>query len=157
MIDRSICSAVEFSSVLQPHTIDHGRAGPHLLITGGVHGDEFEPPLAIRRLLALPELADLCGRLTLVPVVNEAAFARGSRVAEDGLDLARTCPGRADGSVTERTAQALSTLIRAAGFYLDLHTGGTTLSVWPMTGYVLHPRSDVLSSSEQWPGLSTCR
>jgi predicted deacylase len=121
-----------------------GRPGPHLLITGGVHGDEFEPPLAIRHLMERPELIALCGALTLVPVVNEAAFASGQRVAEDGLDLARTCPGRPDGSITERTAHALAKLIRAADFYIDLHSGGTALSVWPLAGYMLHPRGDVL-------------
>src|ERR1044072_1993272 len=118
--------------------------GPHLLITGGVHGDEFEGPLAIRHLFSRPELSELCGKLTLVPVVNEAAFARANRVAEDGLDLARTCPGRPDGSITERTAHALSELITAADFYIDLHTGGTALCVWPLTGYMLHSRGDVL-------------
>src|ERR1043166_8081406 len=107
-------------------------SGPHLLITGGVHGDEFEPPLAIRRLMQHPDLAAGRGRVTLVPVANEAAFARDQRVAEDGLDLARTCPGRADGSVTERTAWALAELIRTADYYIDLHTGGTTLSIWPL-------------------------
>jgi predicted deacylase len=120
------------------------RPGPHLLITGGVHGDEFEPPLAIAHLSRRPELAALAGTLTLVPVVNEAAFARANRVAEDGLDLARTCPGRADGSITEQTAYALSELIRTADYYIDLHTGGTAVSVWPLAGYVLHPRTDVL-------------
>jgi uncharacterized protein len=118
--------------------------GPHLLITGGVHGDEFEPPLAIHQLARRPELADLRGNLTLVPVVNEAAFARASRVAEDGLDLARICPGRADGSLTERTAHALAKLIRAADYYIDLHSGGTALCIWPLTGYMLHARRDVL-------------
>jgi predicted deacylase len=73
-----------------------------------------------------------------VPVVNEAAFERGHRTADDGLDLARTCPGKPDGSITERIAHALSQLIRSADYYMDLHTGGTALSVWPMTGYVLH-------------------
>jgi uncharacterized protein len=120
------------------------RPGPHLLITGGVHGDEFEPMVAIRRLMRAAELAALCGRLTLVPVVNEAAFARGSRVAEDRLDLARTCPGRPDGSITEQTAHALSELIRTADFYIDLHTGGLALTVWPMVGYMLHENPTVL-------------
>jgi predicted deacylase len=100
--------------------------------------------VAIRRLMRRPELTDLRGRLTLIPVVNEAAFARGTRAAEDGLDLARTCPGRPDGSVTERTAHALSVSIRAADYYIDLHTGGTALCVWPLTGYVLHSNSAVL-------------
>src|SRR5688500_5161058 len=98
---------------LKSHTIAATAVGPHLLITGGVHGDEFEPMVAIRELIAAPP--DLVrGRLTLVPVVNEAAFARGHRTAEDGLDLARTCPGKKDGSITERTAFALSQLIRSA-------------------------------------------
>jgi len=128
-----------------PSRVFSGRErGPHLLITGGVHGDEFEPMVAIRRLMPRPELAQLHGTLTLVPVVNEAALARGNRVAEDGLDLARTCPGRADGSITERTAHALAALIRQADYYIDLHTGGTALSVWPLTGYMLHASSEVL-------------
>jgi predicted deacylase len=125
------------------------QPGPHLLVTGGVHGDEFEPMVAIRRLAGLVQPAMLRGRLTLVPVVNEAAFARGQRVAEDGLDLARTCPGRIDGSITERTAHALSELIRGADYYIDLHTGGTALSVWPMAGYMLHPRGDVLEKQRK--------
>jgi predicted deacylase len=129
---------------LQSHVIAGQGSGPHLLVTGVVHGDEFEPPIALRRLMEQPELAGLRGRLTIVPVVNEAAFARGHRTAEDGLDLARTCPGRADGSITERIAHSLSELIRTADYYIDLHTGGTTLSVWPMTGYMLHPRGEVL-------------
>src|SRR6478672_5070072 len=99
---------------------------------------------AIRRLLTEVNANKLRGRVTLVPVVNEAAFARGNRVAEDGLDLARTCPGRADGSITEQTAHALSELIRAADYYIDLHTGGLALAVWPLAGYMLHPDASVL-------------
>jgi predicted deacylase len=129
---------------LATRVIEGRQSGPHLLVTGGVHGDEFEPMVAIRRLMERLKLTQLRGRLTLVPVVNEAAFARASRIADDGLDLARTCPGRADGSITERTAHALSEFIRSADFYIDLHTGGTALSVWPLVGYMLHPSALVL-------------
>lgn len=128
-----------------------GRSdGPHLLITGGVHGDEFEPIATIHRLISAFEqqqesVADFCGRVTLVPIVNEAAWLRGHRVAEDGLDLARTCPGKPDGSVTERTAWALSELIRSVDFYIDLHTGGTELSLYPLAGYSLHPKPEILA------------
>jgi predicted deacylase len=124
-----------------------GRApGPRVLITGGVHGDEFEPMAAIRRLIArFRESPPPRGRVTLVPVVNEPAFRRGSRVAEDGLDLARTCPGRSDGSVTERIAHELSELIRAADYYIDLHTGGTRLRVLPLVGHMLHPDAALLA------------
>ncbi|MBI1314358.1 succinylglutamate desuccinylase [bacterium] len=126
------------------------EAGLHLLVTGGVHGDEFEPIAAIRRLIGLfnardERVAGFRGRVTFVPIVNEAAFLRGHRCADDGLDLARTCPGKPDGTVTEQTAFALSELIRAAGCYIDLHTGGTELSVFPLAGYTLHPNADVLA------------
>ena len=134
---------------LKSRTFGEANAAPHLLITGGVHGDEFEPMEAIRRLAQLPELKGLRGRLTLVPIVNEAAFARGHRVAEDGLDLARTCPGKENGSITERTAFALSQLIRSADYYIDLHTGGTALSVWPLAGYTLHPDPAVLEKQRE--------
>lgn len=124
--------------------------GPHLLITGGVHGDEFEPIAAIRRLIDLfdrqdPSVRSYQGKITFVPVVNEAAFLRGHRCADDGLDLARTCPGRPDGSITEQTAWALSELIRAADYYIDLHTGGTELSVYPLAGYCMHDNEAVLN------------
>jgi len=127
------------------------EAGPHLLITGGVHGDEFEPMAAIRRLIATfrrgraagREMPLRRGRLSLIPIVNEGAFLRGARTASDGLDLARTCPGSQAGSVTERIAHGLSQHIRAADYYIDLHTGGTQLAVLPMTGYTLHPEPEV--------------
>ena len=48
---------------LKTHVIVGRLPGPHLLITGGVHGDEFEPMMAIRRLLVLPELKELRGKL----------------------------------------------------------------------------------------------
>ncbi|MEM7011477.1 MAG: succinylglutamate desuccinylase/aspartoacylase family protein [Verrucomicrobiota bacterium] len=120
-----------------------GKDGPRLLITGGVHGDEFEPMASTRRLIEMfdddPQLRErLRGTLHIVPVVNEPAFLRGHRVAEeDQLDLARVCPGNPDGSITERIAAALSKLIGQADYYIDLHTGGTELSVWPLAGYGL--------------------
>lgn len=137
------------SHSLRSFTFGDENAGPHLLITGGVHGDEFEPIAAVRRLVEFfgthdSTVADFRGRLTLVPIVNESAFLRGHRCGDDDLDLARTCPGWPDGSVTEQTAWALSELIRSADYYIDLHTGGTEYSVHPLAGYVLHRDPEVL-------------
>ncbi len=111
--------------------------GPRLLITGGVHGDEFEPMAAVRRLVRELSEQKLVGTVTLVPVVNENAFDRGSRTADDGIDLARICPGNAFGSATERLADQLSQLICASDYYIDLHSGGTQLSVYPLAGYMV--------------------
>ncbi len=123
--------------------------GPHLLITGGVHGDEYEPMAAIRRLKESLVPSDLRGRVTLVPMVNEAAFARRSRTADDGLDLARVCPGNPEGSITEQTAAALSKLIRTADFYIDLHTGGLQYEIMSLVGYSLHEDEKVLNQQRE--------
>ncbi len=130
---------------IQQRTIS-GSAGPHLLITGGVHGDEFEPMAATRRIMKEVDPKALRGKLTLAPVVNEAAYRKKHRCAEDDLDLARNCPGSADGSITLRTAFALSRLIEVADYFIDLHTGGTTLDILPMSGYGLHRDANVLES-----------
>jgi len=134
---------------LKRKTITGAGDGPHLLITGGVHGNEFEPMAAVRRLMRLIDPTELLGRVTLVPVVNEPAFERGERTADDGLDLARTCPGRPDGSITERVAHALSELIRAADYYIDLHTGGTVFRLIPLVGYCLHRNPEVLETQRR--------
>lgn len=127
-----------------PQIVCEGASGgPRLLITGGVHGDEFEPMAAIRRLAGRVTSETLAGTLTLAPVVNEPAFRRGSRTADDGLDLARVCPGDPLGSATQRIAHKLSELIRDADYYIDLHTGGSALSVYPLAGYMLHPDQQV--------------
>ena len=74
---------------LKSFVFENEPAGPHLLITGGVHGDEFEPIAAIRRLIdrfreGHASVASFHGRITLIPVVYEAAFLRGLRCADDG-------------------------------------------------------------------------
>ena len=129
---------------LQSKRIQGDNDGPHLLITGGVHGDEFEPMVAIRRLMKTVSASQLRGTVTLVPVVNEAAFMHGQRTAEDGLDLARICPGDPNGSVTEQVGHALSKLIRTSDYYIDLHTGGNIMDVFPLSGYSLVANQETL-------------
>lgn len=128
--------------------------GPHVVVTAGVHGDEFEPIAAVLRLAALFEsesspTPDLRGRLTFVPVANGPAFVRGSRTGDDELDLARTCPGRADGSTTQRLAAELSELIATADYYIDLHSGGAVLTLLPFAGYMLHADASVLDAQRR--------
>ncbi len=133
------------------HTIEiaGASAGPKLLITGGVHGDEYEPMVACRKLAELLKPDVLRGKVTIVPCVNVAAFERGTRTADDGLDLARTCPGKVDGRPTERVAHALSELIRAADYYIDLHTGGVAYELFPLAGYTLHRDPQILEAQRR--------
>ena len=67
---------------LQSMCIIGHEPGPHLLITGGVHGDEFEPMAAIRRLpfttwLRLERVLE--GRDTAALLVGDEPIARSTR------------------------------------------------------------------------------
>lgn len=132
---------------IQKITIEGRRPGPHLLITAGVHGDEYEPMEAVRRLIKTltgsPGILKK-GRVSLVPVVNEPAFQEGSRCGADGLDLARVCPGDASGSITLQIAARISGWIKEADFYIDMHGGGTVYDISPFAGYVLHEEESIL-------------
>lgn len=126
------------------------HTGPHLLVTAGVHGDEYEPMEACRRLYQrlLNEIEHLHGQITLVPVVNHPAFAAASRTGPDDLDLARICPGQEDGTISERIAHAVSELIMSSDYYIDMHNGGHLYNIYPFSGYVLHPDHKILKEQQ---------
>lgn len=118
--------------------------GPRLLITAGVHGDEYEPIAAVRQLATVIDKESLSGTVTLVPIANVPAFLAMSRTGLDGLDLARTCPGAAQGTATEAIAHEISQLITSSDFLIDLHTGGLIAKISPLAGYMLHEDPKVL-------------
>ena len=134
---------------IQSKVITGRQDGPHLLITASVHGDEYEPMAAVRRLMNEIDPDRLSGRVTLVPVLNEPAFENKTRTGPDGLDLARIFPGRPDGSISERVAHAGAPLIASADYFIDLHTGGLAMRIMPMSGYLLHPDPQILQTQRR--------
>jgi predicted deacylase len=133
------------SATMGVAVFDGVEPGPRVLITAGIHGDEFEPIVAVRQLQVVLRNEAIRGRVTLIPIANPSAFNRGLRTAEDDLDLARVFPGSPTGSITHQTAFELSERIRQADYYLDLHTGGTRLQLLPLAGYMLHSDPRVLA------------
>nr|WP_295922318.1 M14 family metallopeptidase [uncultured Dyadobacter sp.] len=118
--------------------------GPRVLLIAGVHGDEHEPMLAASAVIK--ELAGQlsAGEVVVVPVANHSAYVCQARCGADGLDLARTFPGKPDGSITEQTAHYISKLIESADYLVDMHTGGLMYDISPLAGYMLHPSPEVL-------------
>lgn len=124
--------------------IDAKKSGPHVLLTAGVHGDEYEPILtALELIKELPQIL-ISGSVTIVPIVNITAYRMTSRYGEDNLDLARICPGKTDGSASEKNAFEVSALIKESDYLIDMHTGGLAHTIYPMAGYMLHPASGIL-------------
>ncbi|WP_349317126.1 succinylglutamate desuccinylase/aspartoacylase family protein [Chitinophaga sp. MM2321] len=136
---------IEMSKTYQ---ITGKKSGPRVLISAGVHGDEYEPMLSVLELIKLLPATLQSGTVTLVPVVNTSAFRQGTRRGKDGLDLARICPGNPQGTESEIAAAAISQLIRQADYYIDLHTGGCLYDIFPLAGYMLHASPAVLEKQQ---------
>jgi predicted deacylase len=129
------------SPVLLPLLVVRGGpAGKTVLVSAGVHGDEFEGMAALRRLFEELRPEDLRGTLVAVPVANPPAFEAGLRTnPDDRQDMARVFPGDARGTVTEQLAARLTEWIAAADFYCDLHSAGQYYRMPPLAGYQLRP------------------
>lgn len=118
-------------------TMIGAQAGPRLVVTAGVHGDEFEGVRAVADLCGELATEPLVGTVVLVPVVNTPAFNAQTRTSPiDGVNFNRVCPGDLDGTVSERLAYALfSQIIAGADALVDLHSGGTRYVFTPQAGF----------------------
>jgi predicted deacylase len=121
-----------------PLVVVRGREpGPVLVVSAGVHGDEYEGIQAILETVAALEPGQMKGDLLAAPVVNVAAFREGARRSPlDGMDLARVFPGRADGSPSAVLAWVFDRHVLAhASFYADLHSGGLRWQMPALAGF----------------------
>lgn len=111
-----------------PYFVSHRyqglRAGPRLIVTAAVHGNEGCGTLAVRRLMAELEqgaLALRAGRLTLVPVSNPLAFQLGQRGGERNLNR-HLAPSDAPRDYEDHVANWLCPLLAEHEVLLDLHS-----------------------------------
>jgi predicted deacylase len=126
------------AAVAIPVHLVHGRSpGKTLVVTAGVHGDEYEGVRAILDLVGEIRPEELSGALLAVPVANPPAFWNGTRTSPlDGDNLARMFPGDPRGSATEVIAYHLGeSIIAHADFFVDLHSAGVQLLMPTMVGY----------------------
>ena len=96
-------------------------AGPTLLVSTSVHGDDYEDVHTVLETSVALDPTALCGSLFAVPIVSRTHPINGG-------NLDRAFPGRPDGSPSERFAWVL------ADFYLDLHSGAVRFAMPSMVG-----------------------
>ena len=116
-----------------PIAVLAGGAGPTVLLAAGVHGDEYEGPIALRRLIERTAPAALRGRLIMLPALNLPAVRAARRTSPvDGGNLNRAFPGDPDGGPTAQIAWYVERMLlphcQAA---IDLHSGGTAAEYLP--------------------------
>jgi len=112
-----------------------GGDGPVLLLIGGTHGDEFEGPSAIMRLIYQVDPAKISGQVIAIPALNASAVIFSSRVSPlDGANLNRAFPGDFAGGPTAMLAHFLETeILPRCDAAIDLHSGGKASFFQPCT------------------------
>jgi len=116
--------------------IELGAGRPHAVFTAGVHGDEYEGPLALHDLARALERRELAGRVTILPFVNAPALWAGTRLSPlDGVNLARIFPGDAQGGPSARLAAAVWSHVAGADALFDCHSGGSEMCFIPVAGF----------------------
>lgn len=116
-----------------PIVVINNGVGPSILLTGGNHGDEYEGPIALSKLIHRLQHQRINGRLIIIPALNLPAVMAASRTSPiDGGNLNRLFPGKRDGSITEMIAHYVETeLFAHVDGAIDLHAGGASFDHLP--------------------------
>ncbi len=100
--------------------------GPTFLLTAGIHAAEYTGILAAIRLGRALQPADVRGTIVVIPLLNRPGFFERCVYVnpEDGENLNRIFPGRADGPWSERFAHhLLNDIVVKCDYTMDLHAG----------------------------------
>ncbi|MBC3876464.1 succinylglutamate desuccinylase/aspartoacylase family protein [Undibacterium sp. FT79W] len=99
-------------------------AGPRIIITGAVHGNEICGTQAIRRVIAEIDagiIQIISGCVTFVPVTNPLAYQRGERQGDRNLNR-RLLPTSTPTEFEDHVANWLCPLLAENDVLLDLHS-----------------------------------
>ncbi len=109
-----------------PIVVIKNGSGPTVLLTGGIHGDEYEGPIALSELARTLEPENVQGRVIILPAVNIPAVHSNTRLSPlDNRDMNRCFPGDPRGTFSEMVAHYLDAIILPmVDASLDLHTAG---------------------------------
>jgi predicted deacylase len=147
---RDYWLALEHDSIwgdhLIPLTVFVGpdvQPGKGLVAFGSNHGNEYEGPVVLKHLLREIQLADVLGRIILVPVLNPPAFRAGTREStlDDRVNLNRAFVAGAGvtpalAGITHRIAAFVREhLWPRVHVVLDLHSGGDVARFIPCANY----------------------
>lgn len=124
-----------------PYLIFEGKKGkgPHLFLSGGMHGDEINGVIVIKEFLKWAKSVDLekklSGKITVLPVLNPSGFSVVMReVFEDSVDLNRSFGQKTAKTFSEKIAHELmDKILKKCDLGLDFHDAGQRSVLLPHT------------------------
>ncbi len=127
-----------WGSIMMPISSFKNGTGPVALLTGGNHGDEYEGPIALMKLIQSLELDNINGQIIILPALNYPAVKAASRLSPlDNGNMNRAFPGDPRGNITKMIADFVQRfLISKADIVIDIHAGGKLMTFLPTS--VIH-------------------
>jgi hypothetical protein len=122
-----------YGNIAVPVVVVKNGPGPSVLLMAGNHGDEYEGQVGLCKAIRRLQPGEIRGRVIAVPAINLPAALAGARVSPlDNVNFNRAFPGDANGTPTYAIAHYVdSVLFPMVGFFLDLHSGGSSLDYIP--------------------------
>lgn len=122
------------------------RPGPVLALVSGLHGTEYASIIALEKLIAALDPAQVSGTVILVPLVNLPSFEQKVPHVNpvDGKSMNRFYPGKPDGTQTERASYVITKeVVERCDYLVDYHGGDLDESLrpyayWPKSGNARH-------------------
>jgi predicted deacylase len=118
-----------------PVAVVHGaKPGPVLALVSGAHGTEYASIIALEKLIAILNPAEISGTVIIVPLVNIASFERKVPHVNpvDDKSMNRWYPGKLDGTQTDRASYLITKqVVEQCDHLIDLHGGDLDESLRP--------------------------
>jgi predicted deacylase len=122
---------VPFRGTYRLQRLRFGAGSPHLVIVGGLHGNELNSVYALNLLAASLRAQAPTGTVDLIPMANAFGVEDGRKFGPfDEGDLNQSFPGDPDGTAMQRVAHALFQAT-CADVCIDLHSGSDLLHEMP--------------------------
>ena len=118
-----------------PVVVVHGsRTGPVLALVAGSHGTEYTSIIALEKLIAVLNPAEVSGTVVIVPLINIPSFEQKIVHVNpvDKKSMNRFYPGKIDGTQTERASYLITKqVVEQCDHLIDLHGGDLDESLRP--------------------------
>jgi len=134
-----------------PVVVVHGaKPGKVLALVSGAHGTEYVSIIAIEKLIAQLDPAQVTGTVILVPLINIQSFEQKVPHVNpvDSKSMNRFYPGKADGTQTERASFLITKqIVERCDYLIDYHGGDLDESLRPYSywGPTGHAEQDSIS------------
>jgi len=118
-----------------PVALFHGaKPGPVMAIVAGSHGTEYTSIIALEKLIATLNPAEISGTVIIVPLINIQSFEQKVPHLNpvDKKSMNRWYPGKMDGTQTDRASYLITKqVVDQCDHLIDLHGGDLDESLRP--------------------------